>query len=71
MSIRVDWENEVVDEGPKNTFTYKNERYLAWIRLYGDGSQDVEVELIKDPDGPIDDEVYGYATELFLFKGDI
>lgn len=71
MIIRYDWENEVVDRGPKQTFTHKGKRYRAWTRLYGDGTEDVEVELIVDPEGPIDDEVYEYASNLFLFRGDL
>lgn len=62
---------EIAHEGPKNTFTFDGKRYYAWVRLYSDGSQDVEVELIEDPYSDVDGDVYEYAGSLFLSRGNL
>jgi hypothetical protein len=71
MAIKIDWETEIVASGPKNTFTFEGSRYYAWVRLYGDGSQDVEVESLEDPELQCDEEVYEYAGKLFLSRGNL
>lgn len=61
--------DEVVDEGKRHNFTYEGQDYTGYVRIYGDGSRDVEVYLTEDRDAEFDPYVYDYAWDLFESLG--
>jgi len=67
--LKVDNGNLVIEEGPEHDFYLDGAWYVAYVRLYGDGSQDVEVYLRNNLNSQVSEEVYEYAWRLFEEQG--
>jgi hypothetical protein len=67
--FKVDNDNLVIEEGQEHDFYLEGTWYIAYTRLYGDGSQDIEVHSRNNPTSDVKDKVYEYAWKLFEEQG--
>lgn len=63
--LKIDWDDEIVKEGPHKRFIYKGKLYLYYQRFYGDNSFDIEVYKHGAMGDDVDGEIFAYAEKLF------
>lgn len=63
--ITINLDEEIIERGEEHDFYLNGKWYVAYSRLYGDGSFDVEVYLRDNPDEQVDSGIYDYAFKMF------